>query len=154
MARRLSCSFFLFVALATATAASALSIAASRQPTPTPTAVPTPTPEPQKEESLQQQQPLPPPPPPTKATTKSSPGSSCRSETKTASSLPLLPLFASAPAWQRRMRPKLKILAVPLVSGRSHLFVMHAVASELAARGHEVKVKKTLFFFLACFFPR
>ena len=143
MARRLS---FLFLVVALA-AVAASSVAASRQPTPTPTSGPTPTPEPRKGESLmqQQQQPL-----PTTTTTASSSssnsggsgsGSSCRPEKK-ATSLPHLPFFASAPEWQRRLRsPTLKVLAVPLVSGRSHLFVMHAVAAELAARGHEVKVR-------------
>ena len=169
MARRGFLLLFFALALAAASAASAflLSIAASRQPTPTPTAGPTPTPEPRngaKSLQQQQQQPL---PTTTTTTTKSSLGSSssCRAAaaaattttktTTTSPPPPLVPLFASAPAWQRGARPRLKVLAVPLVSGRSHLFVMHAVAAELAARGHEVKVKKILIFFeffFLCFF--
>ena len=149
MARRRVFFFLFALALtAAASAASALSIAASRQPTPTATAGTTPTPEPRKGESLQQQQqqqqqqPLP--------ARKSSHGGSSSSPScraAAAKNVSSLPLFASAPAWQRSMRPKLKILAVPLVSGRSNLFVMHAVAAELAARGHEVKASEEDFDF-------
>lgn len=148
MERRVSLFLLALAFLAAASAASAfLSIAASRQPTPTPTAGPTPTPEPLQggQKNLQQQQPL----PTTTAEEKSrslGSSSSCRAAKKASPLVP--PLFASAPAWQRGMRRRMKVLAVPLVSGRSHLFVMHAVAAELAARGHEVKVKKSFFFFV------
>jgi len=147
MARRRVFFFLFALALtAAASAASALSIAASRQPTPTPTAGPTPTPEPRKGESLQQQQQQQQPLPARKSSLGGSSSSpSCRAAA--AKNVSSLPLFASAPAWQRSMRPKLKILAVPLVSGRSHLFVMHAVAAELAARGHEVKASEEDFDF-------
>ena len=36
--------------------------------------------------------------------------------------------------------PPVRILAVPLVAARSHLFVMWAVLEELAAKGNEVAV--------------